>query len=96
MHLHLLTGWIFTILGSRDEGGAWYGLWSGFGGALPDVLIATALAGWLWHQNCHVHHCWRIGRHPVGGTPYRACRRHHPAGGRLTHEQLLDAARRPG
>lgn len=63
-----------------------YNLWSGFGGALPDVLILTALAGWLYHNNCHQHRCWRIGRHPVGDTGLRVCRRHHPVLGR--HERL--------
>lgn len=29
--MYWLTHWIFTILGNRDEAGAWYGLWSGFG-----------------------------------------------------------------
>lgn len=84
----------FAVTGARNEAGWVYGLWSGFGGALPDIMIVTAACGWWWARTCHVHRCWRIGRHPVEGTPYRACRRHHPSGGKLTHGQLLDAHRR--
>jgi hypothetical protein len=84
---------LFIITGNRDEAGAWYGLWSGFGGALPDVLILTALAGWLYHNNCHQHRCWRVGRHPVGDTGIRVCRRHHPvlgARGKLTRDAIAE------
>lgn len=77
-----LTHWIFTVLGNRNEAGAWYGLWSGFGGALPDILILTALIGWTRHNNCNQHRCWRLGRHPVGDSGVRVCRRHHPVLGR--------------
>jgi hypothetical protein len=65
----------FVLAGSRDEAGGYYGLWSGFGGALPDVLIFTAMAGWYWHRTCHVQHCWRPGRHQVDGSSW--CGRHH-------------------
>lgn len=69
----------FVIIGSRDASGGWYGTWSGFGGALPDVLIFSAMVGWYAHHACHVSRCWRPGRHKVGGTPYTTCRRHHPS-----------------
>jgi hypothetical protein len=88
-----LAHWIFTILGNRNEAGAWYGLWSGFGGALPDVLILTALAGWARHNNCHQHRCWRLGRHQVSDTGVKTCRRHHPLLGahdRLTGEKIAE------
>jgi hypothetical protein len=67
----------FVLLGSRNEAGGYYGLWSGFGGALPDVLIFTAMAGWYWHKTCHISRCWRPGRHLVDGSPW--CGRHHIA-----------------
>lgn len=91
MHLHWLTSWIFTVLGSRDESGAWYGFWSGFGGSAPDILIITALIAWWKQHNCHQHRCWRIGRHPVDGTGISTCRRHHPVlggHGKLTAEKI--------
>ena len=28
--------------------------------------------------NCHTKGCWRIGHHPLDGTPYILCRHHHP------------------
>jgi hypothetical protein len=67
----------FVLTGARDEAGGYYGLWSGFGGALPDVLIFSAMAGWYWHRTCHVSGCWRVGRHHVDGSPW--CSRHHIA-----------------
>lgn len=88
--MHWLTSWVFAVLGSRDESGAWYGLWSGFGGALPDVLILAAMAGWYWRHTCHVRRCWRVGRHPAAGGAVHLCRRHHPdlAGRTLTAETV--------
>lgn len=90
-----MTGWAahwwFTITGARDEAGGWYGLWSGFGGALPDVLLLTAFLGWARHNQCHRDRCWRLGRHPVGQTGIRTCRVHHPELGghrRLTGEKI--------
>jgi hypothetical protein len=85
--------WLVVISGARDEAGGWYGLWSGLGGSLPDVLLVTGLCAWYWHRTCHVSRCWRPGRHPVRDTPYRACRRHHPDGlpRRVTAGHLRDA-----
>lgn len=43
------------------------------------ILVSLAVTAFR-HFNCHVnspHFCWRFG-HPVEGTHYRACRRHHP------------------
>ena len=31
--------WFLTFTGTNDEGGTWYGFWSGFGGAIPDFLL---------------------------------------------------------
>ena len=28
--------------------------------------------------NCHDKGCWRVVTHPVEGTPYKACHKHHP------------------
>jgi hypothetical protein len=96
-----VTAWVahlfFWLTGARDEGGTAYGLMSGAGGALPDVLMPTAFAGWWAHNNCHQHRCWRIGRHPVGAAGVRTCRRHHPELGRhnrLTAEIIAEMHRR--
>jgi len=43
------------------------------------ILVSLGVTAFK-HFNCHVnspHFCWRFG-HPVEGTHYRACRRHHP------------------
>ena len=43
------------------------------------VLVSLAITAFR-HFNCHVnspHFCWRFG-HPVEGTHYRACTKHHP------------------
>jgi hypothetical protein len=66
---------IAWVLGLTNASGGWYLLWSGIFG---DVTIFAALAIFLHHRNCHARGCWRIGRHPVEGTPYVVCRRHHP------------------
>lgn len=86
------------LTGARDESGTAYGLWSGFGGAVPDVMILAAMIGWYKHQNCHQHRCWRIGRHKVGDTGIVVCRRHHPVLGqhdRLTGEAIKALHRPP-
>jgi hypothetical protein len=48
------------------------------------------MVGWYWHRTCHQHRCWRIGRHPVGATGIKTCRRHHPELG--NHRHLTGAA----
>ena len=69
------------IFGLDNGSGAWYLFWSG----IFDVFVlAAGLAGNAYvtarKHNCHVHRCWRIGRHPVTGTAYVVCRTHHPDG----------------
>jgi hypothetical protein len=90
----VVTAWIahlfFAVTGARDESGTAYGLLSGAGGALPDVLMLTAIGGWYLHRTCHVSRCWRAGRHPVGTTGVKTCRRHHPE---LRHHRRLTAER---
>jgi len=94
--------WVIHVLGV-DYGqryGTWnfYNFWSGIGGALPDVLLLTAFCAWYRSNNCHVHRCWRLGKHPVGVQVVVVCRRHHPGlNGRITAadvEQLHQEASR--
>lgn len=73
-------GWLAHILGLDDMAGRWYGFWSGFGSDLGEIAIIGGLISIVRRHNCHVHHCWRVGRHPVQGTPHVVCRRHHPDG----------------
>jgi len=98
----IIIHWLNHIMGS-DYGlpyghFAWYNLWSGFMGAVPDILLITGFWAWYASRNCHVHRCWRVGLHAVDGIPYRTCRRHHPVmNGRVTAQDIADmhqAARR--
>jgi hypothetical protein len=74
--VHLLL----RILGVDDLSGPWYGFWSGFGSDLGELAIVGGLVAVARRHNCHVHHCWRVGRHPVEGTTFVVCRRHDPSG----------------
>lgn len=66
---------LLHVLGVDNVSGRWYGFWSGFGG---DISILAAPLVLLRRHNCHTRGCWRIGRHPVEGTAFLVCRRHHP------------------
>ncbi len=83
--------WLLHIWGANDEGGAWYGFWSGFGGSIPDFLILGGLITLYRKHNCHVQRCPRVGRHQAG--PYVVCRRHMP-GGAPSAQQVIDAHQR--
>jgi hypothetical protein len=77
-------GWLqsFFGFGNGEGNGPHYLFWSGIGGIfIPPLLTAVPIV-WavLRSRNCHVHRCWRLGRHPVEGTPFTVCRRHHPDG----------------
>ena len=72
--------WLSHFLGLDNLSGPYYGFWSGFGSDLSELAIAGGLIGVLRKHNCHVRWCWRVGRHPVEGTPFVVCRRHHPDG----------------
>lgn len=63
------------VLGLDDVSGRWYAWWSGFAG---DISILATPVVLLRKHNCHVRGCARVGRHPVEGTSYTVCRRHHP------------------
>lgn len=67
--------WLAHLLGLDNLSGAWYGFWSGIGGDTAIVTPGLILAR---RHNCHVRGCWRLGRHPVDGTTWTVCRRHHP------------------
>lgn len=63
------------VLGLDDLSGHWYGFWSGIGG---DASILAVPAVLVRRHNCHAKGCPRLGRHPVAGTTFVVCRRHHP------------------
>jgi hypothetical protein len=84
--------WLPHILGIDTETGRWYAFWSGFGSDIGQVVIIGGLLSIYRKHNCHVHGCWRLGRHPVEGTAYVVCRRHHPDGP-VTRNHVFDAHR---
>lgn len=76
-----------------------YNWWSGIGAVVFGELAALGILITLFkHVNCHVnspHFCFRYG-HPVPGTSFRACHKHHPGretGGKVTAENILHAHR---
>ena len=79
---HLIQHWLAIHTGTLNEPGEYYGFWSGFGSDLGEGTIVVALAATLAHSvrkhNCHMPGCWRVGRHPIEGTGYVVCRKHHP------------------
>lgn len=80
--------------------GSFYLFWSGAGSDIAELSIL----GWIYitlrRYNCHAAGCWRIGRHPVEGTTYTVCRKHHPEGkpaaDLIRHRYHLYLGDRPG
>lgn len=76
--LHLLDHYGITNANCR-----WGAFWSGAGSDIGELaLLGAALEFYRRHMTCHVdspRFCWRPGIHAVAGTPFRACKRHHPA-----------------
>lgn len=72
--------WLLHFLGIDTTTSIPGRFWPGFGSDLGEVAIIGGLASIYQHHRCHVHHCWRLARHPVAGTPHVVCRRHHPDG----------------
>lgn len=80
-HAFSLWTWAGHFFGTSDETGPGYGFFSGVGSDIGEVTIIGGAILFYRHHTCHVDapkFCWRPGRHPVDGTPYRACKRHHP------------------
>lgn len=69
--------WLEHLLGLDDPSGRWYLWWSG---PFADIPILAAVVVFLWHRNCHVKGCRRLGRFPLEGSSWTVCGRHHPTG----------------
>jgi hypothetical protein len=67
---------LLYIIGVWPADTRWAAFWEGFGSG-PIAWLSIPLA-YVWHQRCHEPRCYRLGRHPVDGTPFKACRKHHP------------------
>ncbi len=81
-----------TLHGGPD---LYYNFWSGFGSDLGEATLISAVGVGVYtgvrKVQCHTKGCWRIGHHPLEGTPYILCRHHHPdvPNHGATHEQIL-------
>ena len=81
-----------TLHGGPD---IYYNFWSGFGSDLGEATLISAVSVGVYtgvrKVNCHTKGCWRIGHHPLDGTPYILCRHHHPdvPNHGATHEFIL-------
>jgi hypothetical protein len=95
--IHFIQHWLGFQTGTGNN--AQYLFWSGFFG---DVAIFAAAISIIVHRNCHVKGCYRVwGVHDITGTPYKACKRHHPvvsseepitpATMELAHQRAADA-----
>lgn len=74
--------WAVHLMGIDNPVGRWELFWSGFGSCLTEFALLGGMVAFYRRHTCHVdspHFCWRWGAHPVAGTPFRACKRHHPA-----------------
>jgi hypothetical protein len=73
----------------------YYNFWSGFGSDLGEATLLSAVSVGVYtgvrKANCHTKGCWRIGHHPLEGTPYHLCRHHHPdvPTKGASHEQIM-------
>lgn len=77
MHIiSLIWHWFLNFTGTNIPAGGskWYNFWSGFGSDLGEAVIIGSLIGLYQHHKCST--CWRIGHHPVAGTPYKTCHKH--------------------
>jgi len=95
-----LRHWAAVHTGTLNESGPYYGFWSGFGSDLGEATLIGAVGIGVYtgvrKANCHARGCWRIGHHPLEGTPYHLCRHHHPdvpAQG-ASHEDILQQHRK--
>ena len=77
-----------------------YNFWSGFGSDLGEATLISAVGIGVYtgvrKVNCHTKGCWRIGHHPLDGTPYILCRHHHPdvPTKGASHEHILEQHRK--
>lgn len=69
--------WLYHYLGINGSG-SWYGWWSGAGSDIGELVLFGGIYGFYRAHNCHVKGCWRLKRHPVDGTPFVVCGKHHP------------------
>lgn len=85
--LHAIGNWLYYFFGVGGSG-AHYGFWSGAGSDIGEATLVGAIIVAVRRVNCHGKGCWRVVTHPVDGTPFKACRKHHPV---LSHQPRITA-----
>ena len=75
---HWIVVHVMQETGTDSSSSRAYNFWSGFGSDIGEVAIISSLYAIYRKHNCVVHHCFRICRYDVVGTPYQACKKHHP------------------
>ncbi len=87
----MIWNWLLTVFGINNPSGPWYSFYSGIGANFGEV----AIIGVVWKKvNCHAKGCLRVGLHPVSGTHFITCRKHHPVhdgNAPATAEQIAQA-----
>jgi hypothetical protein len=88
---HVIQHWLTVHTGSSNTAGTPpnYNFYSGAGSDIAELAIVGGLVSVYRKHNCHVHGCWRIGRHQTAGG-HVVCRPHNPAGP-VTHQDVIDA-----
>jgi hypothetical protein len=96
-----LRHWLALHTGILNGGpDKYYNFWSGFGSDLGEATLISAVGIGVYtgvrKVNCHTKGCWRIGHHPLDGTPYILCRHHHPdvPSNGASHKHILDQHRK--
>jgi hypothetical protein len=75
---HWIIAHFLQETGTSSSASRAYNFWSGFGSDIGELAIVGGLVSVYRQHNCHTKGCWRLGKHPVDGTPWRVCRRCHP------------------
>lgn len=76
--IQFVLHWLAIHLGIDNESGQYYAWWSGAGSDAGELTLLTGAGAVYWHHQCHVDGCHRLGRHPIGNTGVKVCRRCHP------------------
>jgi hypothetical protein len=69
-----------------------YAFTSSVGSDIGELTLIGGMIAVYRSHTCHVDRCFRLGRHHVDGTPYKACRKHHPTvPSTITAQHVSDA-----
>lgn len=89
--------WLYHPLGVCQHGATYiacrgYNFWSGIGSDIGEITLVVGLVAFYLKHTCHVSRCYRWAKHPVQGTPYTACGKHHPTVPQRVTVEHIEAA----